>query len=131
MEGSEFYFDGINALYYDLNKTSLNRGGSHMKSPEWVSVKDATINPENKKDDKCFQYALTVAFNYEKIKENRQRISKIKPFIDQCNWNEIDFHPQVKIGKNLSQTINQLHLIFYVNLIILKKYVMCISQNII
>ena len=26
MSGSEFVFDGVNALYYDLNKISLNRG---------------------------------------------------------------------------------------------------------
>ena len=65
MRGSEFVFDGINLLHYDLNKISLNRG--------------ATINPQNKKDDKCFQYALTVALNHEKIKRDCQRISKIKP----------------------------------------------------
>ena len=51
---------------------------------------EKTINPNNK-DNKCFQYALTVALNYEKIKENHQRTSKIKPFIDQYNWNEKDF----------------------------------------
>ena len=28
MRGSEFAFDGVNALYYDLNKISLNRGGT-------------------------------------------------------------------------------------------------------
>ena len=89
MRGSEFAFDGVNALYYDLNKTSLNRGGSHMESQKWVSAKKATINPINKKDNKCFQYALTVALNHEKIQP--ERISKIKPFIDHCNWNEIDF----------------------------------------
>ena len=60
MRGSEFAFDGVNALYYDLNKISLNRGGSYIKSPEWLSAKKATINRQNKKDDKCFQYALTV-----------------------------------------------------------------------
>ena len=27
MKGSEFEFDGINFLYYDFNKISLNRGG--------------------------------------------------------------------------------------------------------
>ena len=48
-------------------------------------------NPQNKKDDKCFQYALTVALNHAQIKNNPERISKIKPFIDQYNWNEIDF----------------------------------------
>ena len=91
MRGSEFGFDGVNALYYDLNKTSLNRGGSHMESQKWISAKRATINPKNKKDDKCFQYALTVALNHEKIKENPERISKIKPFINQYNWSDIDF----------------------------------------
>ena len=34
MSGSEFTFDGINSLYYDLNKISLNRGGSYIDSPE-------------------------------------------------------------------------------------------------
>ena len=81
--------------------------------------KKATINPKNN-DDKCFQYALTVALNYEKIKKDPQRISKIKPFIDQYNWKEI-FHHIVKIGKHVSQTINQLLLIFCMRFIILKK----------
>ena len=85
MPGSEFGFDGVNALYYDLNKTSLNRGGSHMESQKWVSAKKATINPKNKKDNKCFQYALTVALNHEKIKDHAGRISKIKPFINKYN----------------------------------------------
>ena len=88
---SEFVFDCINALYYYLNKISLNRGGSYIDSPEWIRNKKATINPQNKKDDKCFQYALTVALNHEQIKNHPERTSKIKPFIDQYNWNEIDF----------------------------------------
>ena len=88
---SEFVFDGVNLLRYDLNKISLNRGGSYIKSPHWIENKKATINPQNKKDDKCFKYALTVALNHEKIKRDRQRISKIKPFIDQYNWKKIDF----------------------------------------
>ena len=49
-----------------------------------MAKKKATINPKDN-DDKCFQYALTVALNYEQIKKDPQRISKIKPFIDQYN----------------------------------------------
>ena len=52
--------------------------------------KKATINPKNN-DHKCFHYALTVALNYEKTKKDPERISKIKPFIDQYNWKDIDF----------------------------------------
>ena len=40
-------------------------------------------------DDKCFQYAVTLALNLDKIKRGSQRISKIKPFIDQYNWKHI------------------------------------------
>ena len=34
MKGSESIFDGVNALNYDLNKISLNRGKSHIDFPE-------------------------------------------------------------------------------------------------
>ena len=71
--GSEFAYDSIDALYYNLNKVSLSRGGSYIDSPKWLKYKKATINPKNK-DDKCFQYALTVASNYEQIEKDPQRI---------------------------------------------------------
>ena len=90
LKGSEFEFDGVNLWYYDFNKTSLNRGGSHIESAKWIKNKKSTINPKNK-DYKCFQYAVTVALNHDKINNDPQRISKIKPFINQYNWNEIDF----------------------------------------
>ena len=34
MKGSDFEFDGVNFLYYDFNKISLNRGGSYIDSPK-------------------------------------------------------------------------------------------------
>ena len=39
------------------------------------------------------------AFSYQKIKSNPERISKIKPFIDQYNWKEIDFPSHSKDWK--------------------------------
>ena len=42
------------------------------------------MNPKNN-DDKCFQYALTIALNYQNIKKVPPRISKITTFIDQYN----------------------------------------------
>ena len=69
MHGSEFIFDAINALYYDLNKMSLNRGGSYIDSPQWLKNKKATINLKNN-DDKCFQYAVSVALNYQNIEKD-------------------------------------------------------------
>ena len=99
MRGSEFVYDSVDVLYYNLNKVSLSRGGSYIDSPKWLKNKKATINPKNKYD-KCFQYTLTVALNYEQIKDHPERISKIKPFIDQHNWKEIDFPSHGKNWKN-------------------------------
>ena len=57
---------------------------------KWIKDKKSTINPKNN-DYKCFQYAVTVALNHDKINNHPQIVSKIKPFIDQYNWNDIDF----------------------------------------
>ena len=89
MKGSDFEFDRVNFLYYDFNKISINRGGSYIDSPKWIKSKKSTINPKNN-DYKCFQYIVTLALNLDKINTHPERISKIKPFIDQYNWNEID-----------------------------------------
>ena len=95
MKGSDFEFDGVNFLYYDFNKISLYRGGSYIDSSKWLKDKKSTINPKNN-DDKCFQYAVTLALNLDKIKKDAQIISKIKPFINQYNWKDIDFPPTNK-----------------------------------
>ena len=120
MRGSEFICDGIDALYYDLNKVRLSRDVSYIGSPEWLKNKKTPINPKNN-DDKCFQYALTVALNYEQIKKDPQRLSKIKPFIDQYNWKGIDFPKALIHGKFLKEIINQLLLIFCMFFTILKE----------
>ena len=90
MKGSEFEFDGVNFLYYDFHKKNINRGGSYIDSPKWLKDKKSTINPKNN-DDKCCQYTLTLALNLDKIKKDPQRVSKIKPYIEKYNWEDIDF----------------------------------------
>ena len=83
---SEFIFDSVDLLYHNLQKISLNRkGSSYIDSPKWLKNKKATINPKNN-DDNCFQYALTFALHYQNIKQDPQRILKIKPFVNQYNW---------------------------------------------
>ena len=95
MRGSDFEFDGVNFLYHDFNEISFNRGGTYIDSPKWLKDRKSTINPKNN-DDKCFQYAATLALNLNNIDNHPERISKIKPFIDQYNWKDIDFPPTSK-----------------------------------
>ena len=98
MIGSDFEFDGVNFLYYDFNKISLNRGGYYIDSPKWLKDNKSTVNSKNN-GYKCFQYAVTLALNLDKIKKDPQRISKIKPFIEQYNWKDIDFSSTSKDWK--------------------------------
>ena len=98
MRGSDVVFDGVNFLYYDFNKISISRGGSYIDSPKWLKNKKSTINPKNN-DYKCFQYAVTLALNLDKINKNSRRISKTKPFIEEYNWKDIDFPSTSKAWK--------------------------------
>ena len=90
MKGSDFIFNGINYLYYDLNRITISKGGSYIESPKWLKDKKCCINQKNP-DNKCFQYAATLALNFNNINRDPQRTSKIKPFINNYNWKDIDF----------------------------------------
>ena len=41
----------------------------YIASPDWIASKEATINPKNEKDNKCFQWATIAGLNYDIIKE--------------------------------------------------------------
>ena len=63
----------------------------NIDSPNWIKREKSNNKFEKKKDDKCFQYALTVALNYKEIKWNPERVSNIKPFISKCKWKGINY----------------------------------------
>ena len=52
-------------MYYKRHKVNFRRGGSYIDSPGWI--KKTTIKPKNKEDN-CFQYAVTIALNFEEIR---------------------------------------------------------------
>ena len=58
-----------------------------------MMMKKSTINPQNKVN-KCFEYS-TITFTHQKeIKNNTERISKFRPYINNFNWENINFLPQ-------------------------------------
>ena len=104
MKGSDFIFNGINYLYYDLNIIIISKGGSYIESPKWLKDKKCVVNQKNN-DNKCFQYAATLALNFN-IDRNPQRISKIKPFINNYKWNDFNF-PATKKNWNKFEVNNK------------------------
>ena len=105
MRGSDFIFNGVNYLFYDFNRVSISKGGSYIESPKWFKDKKCTVNQKNN-DKKCFQYATTLALNFNKINKHPQRISRIKPFIENYNWNDINF-PATKKDWNRFEVNNK------------------------
>ena len=105
MRGSDFIFNGVNYLFYDFNRVSISKGGSYIESPKWLKDKKCTVNQENNYN-KCFQYATTLALNFNKIDKHPQRISRIKPFIENYNWNDINF-PAAKKDWNKFEVNNK------------------------
>ena len=113
MRGSEFVFDYVESLNYIFLKVDLKRSVSYIETPEWLIKKGATINRQND-DDKYFQYAITIVLNYGEIGNHHQRVNKVKPFVNQYCWKDINFPSHVDDWKNFalknkSTTLNVLY----------------------
>ena len=127
--GSNFVFEGVDLLTVHIHKTNVKRGKSYIKSPKWILNKKATINPKNR-DNKCFQYSLTVALNHQNIENHPERISNIKTFIDKYNWKGIEFPSGKKDWKKFEENNTEVALnILYtppntktINLVYKSKY---------
>ena len=72
LESKEVSLSLIIFSYCVINviKINPNYGGSYIDSPNWIKNKKATINLINKRNNKCFQYAVTVALNNEENKKD-------------------------------------------------------------
>ena len=81
MKSRYIIFDCVNLLHYKCHKINLKWGGSSIDSPDWIKS-----NNDINEDNKCFQYAATVALNHKEIRKKLQIISKINPFIDRYSW---------------------------------------------
>ena len=74
--------DGAFKCYYFAVKNL-----SELNSLGWLrGKKEAIINNDN-----SLKNALDDALNYQTIKTNPERISKLKPYINKYNWEGIDF----------------------------------------
>ena len=84
VRGSDFIFDYVYLPFEKCHNIHFKRCGSYTDSPNRIKMKKATINPKSDAG-KCFPYAATVTLNFDEIKKDPQRVSKIKPFINNYN----------------------------------------------
>ena len=75
MKGSDFVFDYVESLNYIFHIIDLKRSGSHIEND----------------DDRCFQYSIINALNYDDIGKNHERVNNMKKYVDQYDWTGINF----------------------------------------
>ena len=121
MKGSDFIFGSVKLMYYKCHAVSFIRGGSYFDSPDWMKKKKATINLKIKIDDKCFQYAETVALDYEEIESHTERASNIKPFINKYNWKGIKYPSKIDDWK----TFEKNNATIAINILYIKENEIC------
>ena len=95
LRDSKFTFDRI--LYMDINihRLNLTRGASYIKLPDWLSKKKAIINQKNL-ENKCFKWAVIAGLRWEEIGANPERISKLRQYENEFDWNEIAYPVSTK-----------------------------------
>ena len=82
-------------------------------------------------DDECFQYAATVALNYEETESHPERVSNIKPFINKYNWKGINYPSKIDNWKTFeknNQTV-ALNILYIKEKEICPAYISNINSN--
>ena len=89
----------LKVLIYKLHTVRLKRGGSYIKSPEWLENKKAIINQKNKNDDECLRLSTIFLLNYSEI-------MSLNTYLKTLNMNIKIFHREKETGKTLNKTMS-------------------------
>ena len=96
-------------INYILNKNNKN---TFIETPKCIKFKKAILNPKSN-DNKSFQYSITLSLYYKEIGNNFIRIAKIKPYVNNFNWNNINYPPTNQDYKNFEINIDNSSLNIY------------------
>ena len=77
-----------------------------LYSSEWLKSKKQSITNENN----CFQNALNVSLDYQRIKKHPDERSKLKPYINLYNWKGIKFPSATEDLKKFQQNNKEIAL---------------------
>ena len=95
LRDSKFVFDRIIHMDIDFHRLNQTRGSSYIPLPDWLAKKKAIINPKNS-DLECFKWAVIAAMRWEEIDRDHQRISKLRRYEDDFDWDGIKFPASIR-----------------------------------
>ena len=90
LKDSKLEFDEVIHMNIDFHRLNLTRGSSYIPLPDWLAKKKAIINLKNS-DMECFKWAVIAASRWEEIDNNAERISKLRRYEDDFDWDGIKF----------------------------------------
>ena len=105
LKGSNLVFDGVDLTYVQFIRLKTKKAGSYVPTPNWISVKKATINPQNTEDDCCFAWSIIASAHNKEIGKNVHRISKLPSFINKYDWSNINFPVEQKYWDRFERNI--------------------------
>ena len=95
LRDSKFVFNRIIQMDIDFHRLNLTRGSSYIPLPDWLAKMKAIINPKNS-DLECFKWAVIAAMRWEEIDRDHQRMSKLRRYEDDFDWDGIKFPASIR-----------------------------------
>ena len=84
-----FLLKDVESITYSFTKIIVKN--TFIKSPDWIKNKNVQLIHKTKTIDK---YSITTSLYHKEIKNNPERISKNKPFINNLNWGNSNILPE-------------------------------------
>ena len=95
LRDSKFVFDRIIHMDINFHRLNLTGGSSYIPLPDWLAKMKAIINLKNS-DMECFKWAVIAAMRWEEIDRDHQRISKLRRYEDDFDWDGIKFPASIR-----------------------------------
>ena len=95
LRDSKFVFDGVIRTNIDFHRLNLTRVSSYVPLPDWLAKKGAIINPKNS-DIECFKWAVIAAMKWKDIGDHPERISNLRRYDDDFDWDGIKFPASIR-----------------------------------
>ena len=113
--GSGWKFMGIQYLEILITKVTYFGGSSYIELPLEIKNKKACVNVQNNNQE-CFKFSILAALHYDEIKFHPERPSNYTKWINDLNFDGIDFPVDLKdIDKFENQNPYRINILGYEN----------------
>ncbi|KAF4521845.1 hypothetical protein B566_EDAN003719 [Ephemera danica] len=102
LDGSGCKLSSIEKLLIRTSKNNPLRVSSYLKIPDYLTWKNAVINPYNVNDNECFKWCVCIS---QHNGPHPERTENLLRYVDHFNWTNISFPTSIKDVRKF-ETIN-------------------------